>query len=71
MKLVKTNIDGFLKNTDTGMVINKNYSEYDLILQKREHEREIDRMKEQLESEMEKKIEQKLREILGDKISSS
>jgi hypothetical protein len=42
MKFAKTNADGFVKDEETNVIINKNMTEYEKILERRRHKRELD-----------------------------
>lgn len=41
MKLVKTDIPGYYKDTETNSIINKNYEELDLFLSQRERSKKL------------------------------
>jgi hypothetical protein len=48
--LEKTNIPGYLKNTETNVVINTNMHQYKTVLQQREKAKELNDLKNEMDS---------------------
>lgn len=56
-KFERTNAPGFVKDVEHGVVINKNYEEYQRILDKRKHKKELDRVQSEVVS-LKKELEE-------------
>lgn len=49
MKLAKTDVDGYYKNTETNTVINNNNNEYETFIQNRERMKQMQSMQNDIE----------------------
>ena len=56
------NAPGYVKDRETGVVINNNISEYQIILERRKHQKEITSLREEMDD-----LKQMVRKVMGNK----
>lgn len=57
--LMKTNVDGFVKDKETGIVINTNYDDYDRYVQEKNQHKEYVQTKEDIANLQKEMLEMK------------